>query len=210
MSGPGVHRYLEVVRKLQRVYGLEPAGSHGVWGLDDYQFMPFIWGSAQLIGAVPAAVAQAQTHARALTIPRSVVAWAVGAQTTPCSSPSRQPPRRRPRRSATTISTWPPSTLSFRCHPTPASHARPFITLMPTCALRRRHPWQMKRGPFHEHSPILYDITAVASWAKVNSGLHKMYVAEVLKKFPIVQHFLFGSLLQLVPSTNPNPLLVQP
>lgn len=35
---------------------------------------------------------------------------------------------------------------------------------------------EVKHGPFHEHSSQLYSIAAgVASWAKVNSGLFKMY-----------------------------------
>jgi len=53
----------------------------------------------------------------------------------------------------------------------------------------------MKRGPFYEHSPQLYDISGVPYWAKINKGMIKMYKVEVMGKFPVVQHFPIGSVI---------------
>ncbi|XP_059145992.1 serine/threonine-protein phosphatase 2A activator-like [Physella acuta] len=139
-------RYMYLMRKLQLTYRMEPAGSHGVWSLDDYQFLPFLWGSSQLLD-----------H-----------------------------PRIKPK--------------SFPNEDIYNGFYKDFIFLSAIKFIN-----QVKTGPFAEHSNQLWGISGVGAWSKVNSGLIKMYRAEILAKFPIVQHFMFGSLLTLEPSTNPPP-----
>ncbi len=105
-------------------YTLEPAGSHGVWGLDDHSFLPYIFGSAQLSPAIsdiehiPAEGSLVDTPDPADVVKPAVV------------------DRERKRN------------MYFS--------AVGFI-------------YDVKKGPFWEHSPILYDISGVKKgWAKIN------------------------------------------
>jgi serine/threonine-protein phosphatase 2A activator len=44
------YTYILLTRKFLKQYGLEPAGSQGVWSLDDHHFLIFYFGSSQLRG----------------------------------------------------------------------------------------------------------------------------------------------------------------
>uniref|UniRef100_A0A7C8Z9S3 Serine/threonine-protein phosphatase 2A activator n=1 Tax=Opuntia streptacantha TaxID=393608 RepID=A0A7C8Z9S3_OPUST len=130
-------QYLDLMRKLQLVYCLEPAGSHGVWGLDDYHFLPFVFGSAQLID---------HKYMKPKSIHNEDIL---------------------------------------------ENFSKEYLYLGCISFIRK-----VKKGPFTEHSPMLDDISGVPSWSKVNSGMLKMYRAEVLEKVPVVQHFMFGSIIK--------------
>lgn len=135
--------YYKLCGKIIIRYNLEPAGSHGVWGLDDHFHLVYILGSAQL--------AYGSDDGR-LT-PKDVLNKTIAHK-----------------EATQNLYFW----------------AIDFIHTV-------------KRGNFFEHSPMLFDISNVATWTKIHRGMIKMYQDEVFGKFPVIQHFWFGRLYSLDP-----------
>ncbi|EXJ93159.1 hypothetical protein A1O3_01716 [Capronia epimyces CBS 606.96] len=154
-------QYLSLIRKLIVTYTLEPAGSHGVWGLDDNSFLPYVFGAAQLAPAI------------------------TESDDTPTEGSLPGAPEPSWVSKSNLVEKEKDKNMYFS--------AIAFI-------------YDIKKGPFWEHSPVLYDISGInGGWGKINKGMIKMFNAEVLSKFPVVQHFLFGSLFRWEKDAEARP-----
>ncbi|MCJ1405426.1 Serine/threonine-protein phosphatase 2A activator 1 [Xylographa trunciseda] len=153
-----IEPYLALIRRLILTYTLEPAGSHGVWGLDDHSFIPYVFGSAQY--------------------------------GPPIRDSDRVPTE------GSLVGAPDPASVTKAALVEKARNSNMYFGAIGFI-------YDVKKGPFWEHSPTLYDISGVrAGWAKINKGMIKMYNVEVLSKFPVVQHFPFGSLFSWERDTN--------
>ncbi|KAK9452984.1 Phosphotyrosyl phosphatase activator [Dipodascopsis uninucleata] len=184
-------RYFNVIRKVIKKYTLEPAGSHGVWGLDDHFHLAYLIGAAQLRGIEEAneGLGSAEISSTAPMPPPDIsgkssisMTMAPGATIPPINGSHKK----KKKESEVTYYGMPrPSAVLNRAIVDDLKDENEYFAAIAFI-------YDVKRGPFFEHSPILYDITGVPSWCKVHTGLIKMYNAEVLGKFPVVQHFGFG------------------
>ncbi|KAL7542940.1 hypothetical protein ACHAXR_012226 [Thalassiosira sp. AJA248-18] len=195
------HAYLNVTRGLQRDYMLEPAGSHGVWGLDDYHCVPFYLGACQMM-------AREQCQQQNQQPKKKTNDAQEGGEKSPDDNDTEDEAENRmpdnPYLPETTspvtdqsapISThndnhdhWTPSVIHDR--PVLEAHRPTYLYLSCIHFIQQIKP----NVPFFESSPMLNDISHLGNWSKVSTGLLRLYEGEVINKMPVVQHFLFGKL----------------
>ena len=197
------HAYLNVTRGLQKDYMLEPAGSHGVWGLDDYHCVPFYLGTCQMMAREQWQQANQQSKKQAITDGKEGAEKAADENDSEDEVENRMPDNPYLPESTSPVTDqsaplvdahndnhehWAPSIIHNR--PVLEAHRPTYLYLSCIHFIQ-----QIKRGvPFFESSPMLNDISHIGNWTKVSSGLLRLYEGEVLDKMPVVQHFVFGKI----------------
>jgi serine/threonine-protein phosphatase 2A activator len=202
-------RYLRLVRVIQRVYWLEPAGSKGVWGLDDFQFVPFLWGAAQFATESHAAATPSANPAPAGSMlpppPRA-----------PKAAPASVPSLSSLFDDAALLQSFTSPAFTVVRSPVPETAPPPETPDALMASLQGQQGYLFadalayvstsKTGAFRVHSPTLCSLASVPGWVLAVQGLCRMYGGEVLAKFPVMQHVLFGSLLRLDEGGQPEYL----
>jgi len=134
---------------------LEPAGSHGVWGLDDYHCLPFYFGACQLQSHEQQQLKEGGKQ-RSEDDDEDLIPLSI--------------------HDDSTLKRYGDTYMYFGCI---------------------QYIKGLKKGvPFFESSPMLNDISQLATWQKIASGLMRLYEGEVLSKLPVVQHLRFGNIFQ--------------
>lgn len=192
------HAYLSVTRGLQRDYMLEPAGSHGVWGLDDYHCIPFYVGACQLVAREQWQQQQLKEQNQSdqnLEDKTKLDKEESDGDVAPMNPylPDKALPE--PKSIPLPLSThndnmehWDPSIIHNR--QALEAHRNTYLYFGCVHFIQQIKP----NVPFFESSPMLNDISSLGNWTKVCSGLLRLYEGEVLDKLPVVQHFVFGKI----------------
>ena len=199
------HAYLNVTRGLQRDYMLEPAGSHGVWGLDDYHCVPFYLGACQMIAREQwqQQNQQSKKSKKGIANKGEPINQHGSALDSEDEAAKRMPDT--PYLPETTSPVTDQTTPLVDTHKDNDDHWTPSVIHNKQIMETHRHTYlylscihfiqEIKPNvPFFESSPMLNDISHIGNWTKVSSGLLRLYEGEVLDKMPVVQHFVFGKI----------------
>lgn len=154
-------------------YRLEPSAKYGnSVGLNDYRFLAFLWGSAQLTAEDDVGDG--------------------GHRLTPAAAITDQDAAVR--------------------------HRDRYVFMKSMDSVHRRNRrWLATKGsgddeketgdrpqrPVWWHSYQLWNLTAISRWHRVNECLMSAYRRDVLGRFEVVQHLVFGELLKFI--RNPEP-----
>lgn len=178
---------MDVTGYLIKYYRLEPSTKYGSFGLNDYWYVAFLWGSAQLAG-------NEEQHglSPASAIGDGAAAHRHGAEYVflKCMDAVH---RRVADDETDEEDDDDDDNVDKRLQWEERANEA-------TTEERRR---ERLRPPLWLHSYQLWNLTALPRWDRVNDCLMAAFRWQVLDRFDVVRHLMFGELLQFAPNLRP-------